>query len=185
MIHGLKSIVLAAQTNRTETKQHVPAPMRLAMLPACADISASARSLFLFSLRLLSKIFSLFIEQNRPFPSFLVIIISLPSKLVKRNYLTVVCLFYERRTFSLPRKKPICTSFRNLKTKTATLRCFSLGFELKKQNRLALIKGDKKDAIRKGGILVICRILENRYNAPADANGSLERSAYRLLERQG
>lgn len=37
----------------------------------------------------------------------------------------------------------------------------------------------------KGGILVICRILENRYNAPADANGSLERSAYRLLERQG
>ena len=56
MIHGLKSIVLAAQTNRTETKQHVPAPMRLAMLPACADISASARSLFLFSLRLIAKI---------------------------------------------------------------------------------------------------------------------------------
>ncbi len=74
----------------------------------------------LFSLRLLSKIFSLFIEQNRSFPSFLVIIISMPSKLAKHNYLTALCLFYEHRTFSLPRKKPICTSFRNLKTKTAT-----------------------------------------------------------------
>ena len=61
----------------------------------------------------------------------------------------------------------------------------SFGFELKKQNRLALIKGDKKDAIRKGGILVICRIAENRYNDPVGANGSLEKSAYRLLERQG
>ena len=46
----------------------------------------------------------------------------------------------------------------------------SFGFELKKQNRLALIKGDKKDAIRKGGILVICRILENRYSVPAGAS---------------
>ena len=45
--------------------------------------------------------------------------------------------------------------------------------------------GDKKDAIRKGGILVICRILENRYSVPAGANGSPEKSAYRLLERQG
>ena len=61
----------------------------------------------------------------------------------------------------------------------------SFWFELKKQNRLALFRGDKKDAIRKGGILVICRILENRYNAPAGANGSPEKSAYRLLERQG
>ena len=59
------------------------------------------------------------------------------------------------------------------------------GFIKKKQNLLALIKGDKKDAIRKGGILVICRILENRYSVPVGANGSLEKSAYRLLERQG
>ena len=29
-------------------------------------------------------------------------------------------IFYERRSFSPPRKKPICTSLRNLKTKTAT-----------------------------------------------------------------
>ena len=73
---------------------------------ALLETKNSAKSLFLFSLRLLSKIFSLFIEQNRPFPSFLVIIISLPSKLVKRNYLTVRRLFYERRTFSPPRLPP-------------------------------------------------------------------------------
>ena len=76
------------------------------MFPACAVTSISAKSLFLFSLRLLSKIFSLFIEQNRSFPSFLVIIISVPSKLVKHNYLTVRRLFHERRTFSLPRLPP-------------------------------------------------------------------------------
>ena len=43
---------------------------------------------------------------------------------------------------------------------------------------MALIKGDKKDAIRKGGILVICRIAENRYNAPVGANGSLAYSVF-------
>ena len=30
----------------------------------------------------------------------------MPSKLVKHNYLTVQCLFYEHRTFSLPRLPP-------------------------------------------------------------------------------
>jgi len=80
----------------------------------------------LFSLRLLSKIFSLFIEQNRSFPSFLVIIISMPSKPVKHNYLTDLCLFYERRTFSLPRLPPC-----------GVLRC--MGKAMKKRNRFLSI----------------------------------------------
>lgn len=37
----------------------------------------------------------------------------------------------------------------------------------------------------KGGILVICRILENRSDALACIADILERSAYRLLKRQG
>ena len=37
----------------------------------------------------------------------------------------------------------------------------------------------------KGGILIICRIAENHCNVPAGASDSPEKSAYRLLERQG
>lgn len=51
-------------------------------------------------------------------------------------------------------QKPICTSFRNLKTKTSTWWCALFRVWAKRLNRLALIKGDKKDAIRKGGILI-------------------------------
>ena len=101
--HGLRKYVFVKiRKIRVRTTQ-TAAPTRPATFPACAVTSISAKSLFRFSLRLLSKIFSLFIEQNHSFPSFLVIIISLPSKLVKRNYLTVRYRFYKRHTFP-----PLC-----------------------------------------------------------------------------
>jgi len=50
----------------------------------------------------------------------------MPSKLVKRNYLTVRRLFHERRTFSLPRLPPC-----------GVLRC--MGKAMKKRNRFLSI----------------------------------------------
>ena len=50
----------------------------------------------------------------------------MPSKLVKYNYLTVLCLFYERRTFS-PLRLPPC----------GVPRC--MGKAMKKRNRFLSI----------------------------------------------
>ncbi len=50
----------------------------------------------------------------------------MPSKLVKHNYLTALCLFYERRTFSLPRKKAYLHIIQELENKDIDLGMRSL-----------------------------------------------------------